>query len=121
MPILINSPTTVPTPSDPPKVIDEYIGRVNSQTESASVAYMKSPPGWTEPGQTPTFDEFTVVLKGMLRVEHKDGVLDVRAGQALIAHKGEWVRYSSPLPDGAEYIAVCVPAFSTDLARRDQQ
>ena len=121
MPILINSPTTVPTPSDPPKVIDEYIGRVNSQTESASVAYMKSPPGWTEPGQTPTFDEFTVVLKGMLRVEHKDGVLDVMAGQALIAHKGEWVRYSSPLPDGAEYIAVCVPAFSTDLARRDQQ
>ena len=121
MPILINSPTTVPAGSDPPKVIDEYIGRVNSQTESASVAYMKSPAGWTEPGQTPTFDEFTAVLKGMLRVEHKDGVLDVRAGQALIAHKGEWVRYSSPSPEGAEYIAVCVPAFSTDLARRDQQ
>jgi mannose-6-phosphate isomerase-like protein (cupin superfamily) len=121
MPILINSPTTIPAAGDPPKVIDEYIGRVNSNTESASIAYMTSPPGWTEPGQTPTFDEFTVVLKGMLHVEHEDGGLDVRAGQALIAHKGEWVRYSSPSPEGAEYIAVCVPAFSTDFVRRDQQ
>ncbi len=101
MPILINSPTTVPAPGDPPKVIDEYIGRANSHTESASIAYMKSPPGWTELGQTPMFDEFTVVLKGMLHVEHEDGGLDVSAGQALITQGGEWVRYSSPSAEGA--------------------
>jgi len=90
-----------------PKLIDEYIGRVNSKTEALSVAHMRSPGGWVEPGQTPEFDEFTVVLKGMLRVTHKEGSLDVHAGQAVITNKGEWVRYSTPLDEGAEYIAVC--------------
>src|SRR5205807_4309875 len=102
-----------------PKLIDEYIGRVNTQTSAASIAQMRSPSGWIEPGQTPEFDEFTIVLKGMLRVEHKGGVLDVSAGQAVIAHAGEWVRYSTPNEGGAEYIAVCLPAFSMDTVRRD--
>jgi len=119
MPTLIPTPTTVPAAGEPPKVIDEYVGRVNSGTESVSVAHMRSPSGWTEPGQTPKFDEFTVVLRGVLRVEHAGGALDVAAGQAVIAHRGEWVRYSSPSPVGAEYIAVCVPAFSMDLVDRD--
>jgi mannose-6-phosphate isomerase-like protein (cupin superfamily) len=119
MPTLIPTPTTVPAAGDPPKVIDEYVGRVNSGTESVSVAHMRSPAGWTEPGQTPTFDEFTVVLRGQLHVEHANGALDVAAGQAVIAHGGEWVRYSSPSPEGAEYIAVCVPAFSMELVGRD--
>jgi mannose-6-phosphate isomerase-like protein (cupin superfamily) len=119
MPTLIPAPTTVPAAGDPPKVIDEYVGRVNSGTESVSVAHMRSPSGWTEPGQTPTFDEFTVVLRGKLHVEHANGALDVEAGQAVIAHRGEWVRYSSPSPEGAEYIAVCVPAFSMELVGRD--
>ena len=121
MPTLIASPTTVPAAGDPPKVIDEYVGRVNSNVDAVSVAHMTSPAGWTEPGQTPAFDEFTVVLRGMLRVEYAEGALDVRAGQAVIAHKGEWVRYGSPGPQGAEYVAVCLPAFSMDLARRDDQ
>jgi mannose-6-phosphate isomerase-like protein (cupin superfamily) len=102
-----------------PKLIDEYVGRVNSATSDASVARMRSPGGWEEPGQTPEFDEFTVVLRGMLRVEHRGGALDVRAGQAVIAHHGEWVRYSTPEPEGAEYIAVCVPAFSPGTVHRD--
>ncbi len=119
MPTLIDSPTTVAAVGEPPKVIKEYIGRVNSDVDAVSVAHMKSPSGWTEPGQTPMFDEFTVVLRGTLRVEHKDGELDVHAGQAIVAHKGEWVRYSSPSPEGAEYIAVCLPAFSMDLVQRD--
>ena len=119
MPILIDSPTTIAAVGEPPKVINEYIGRVNSDVDAVSVAHMKSPSGWTEPGQTPMFDEFTVVLRGTLRVGHKDGVLDVHAGQAIVAHKGEWVRYSSPSPEGAEYIAVCLPAFSMDLVHRD--
>ncbi len=103
-----------------PKLIDEYIGRVNSQTECASVAHMRSPGGWIEPGQTPEFDEFTVVLKGTLRLEHKAGSLDVSAGQAVIAHAGEWIRYSTPHEEGAEYIAVCVPAFSMKTLHRDE-
>jgi mannose-6-phosphate isomerase-like protein (cupin superfamily) len=119
MPTLIDSPTTVPAAGEPPKGINEYIGRVNSDVDAVSVAHMKSPSGWTEPGQRPMFDEFTVVLRGTLRVEHEDGELDVNAGQAIIAHKGEWVRYSSPSPEGAEYIAVCLPAFSMDLVQRD--
>jgi len=119
MPTLIPTPTTVPAAGDPPKVIDEYVGRVNSGTESVSVAHMRSPSGWTEPGQTPTFDEFTVVLRGKLHVEYANGALDVEAGQAVIVHRGEWVRYSSPSPEGAEYIAVCVPAFSMELVGRD--
>jgi ethanolamine utilization protein EutQ (cupin superfamily) len=103
-----------------PKLIDEYIGRVNSKSVALSVAHMRSPAGWLEPGQTPEFDEFTVVLKGMLRVEHRDGVMDVRAGQAIIAHKGEWVRYGTPEPEGAEYVAVCLPAFSPVTVHRDR-
>ncbi|MBM3737088.1 MAG: cupin [Acidobacteria bacterium] len=118
MPILIAAPTRIPVPGN--KLIDEYIGRVNSTTAQASVAHMLSPAGWSEPGQTPEFDEFTVVLRGVLHVEHKGGALDVRAGQAVIAAKGEWVRYSTPDPEGAEYIAVCVPAFSIATVNRDE-
>ncbi len=101
------------------KLIDEYIGHVNSQTAPVSVAHMRSPGGWQEPGQTPDFDEYTIVLRGLLRVEHQRGHLDVRAGQAVIAHRGEWVRYSTPEPEGAEYLAVCLPAFSLDTVHRD--
>ncbi len=120
MPTLIESPTTVPAPGVPPKTIDEYVRRVNSETDSVSIAHMKSPQGWSEPGQRPKVDEFTVVLKGTLRVEHADGVVDVAANQAIIAHQGEWVRYSTPRAGGAEYLAVCLPAFSPDLVKRDE-
>ena len=119
MPELIAQPTRVEAAGNKPKLIDEYIGRVNSATAALSVAHMRSPGGWQEPGQSPEFDEFTVVLRGTLRVEHHGGVLDVRAGQAVIAQRGEWVRYSTPEPDGAEYIAVCLPAFSMDTVHRD--
>jgi ethanolamine utilization protein EutQ len=119
MPTLISQPTRIQSAGNKPKLIDEYIGRVNSQTTSTSIAHMRSPSGWVEPGQTPAFDEFTVVLKGTLRVEHKSGSLDVKAGQAIIAHAGEWIRYSTPHEDGAEYIAVCLPAFSMDTVHRD--
>ena len=102
-----------------PKLIDEYIGRVNSKTSSVSVAHMRSPQGWEEPGQAPEFDEFTVVLKGTLRVRHRSGEMEVVAGQAVIAHKGEWVQYSTPKEGGAEYIAVCSPAFSMESVHRD--
>jgi mannose-6-phosphate isomerase-like protein (cupin superfamily) len=119
MPKLIEKPTRVAAAGTKPKLIDEYIGRVNSDTEGLSVAHMRSPGGWIEPGQTPDFEEYTVVLKGLLRVEHKDGVLDVRAGQAVISPRGEWVRYSTPEPEGAEYIAVCTPAFTLGGAHRD--
>jgi mannose-6-phosphate isomerase-like protein (cupin superfamily) len=103
-----------------PKLIDEYVGRLNSGTPGVSIAHMRSPQGWQEPGQTPQFDEYTVVLKGTLRVEHREGTIDVQAGQAIIAHGGEWIRYSTPGEDGAEYIAVCVPAFSLATVHRDQ-
>jgi ethanolamine utilization protein EutQ len=119
MPKLIAQPTRIHAAGDKPKLIDEYIGRVNTQTVALSVAHMRSPQGWEEPGQSPEFDEFTIVLQGKLRVEHKDGFLDVGAGQAVIAHKGEWVRYSTPFEEGAEYIAVCLPAFSLESAHRD--
>jgi len=119
MPTLIAQPTRIQAAGNKPKVIDEYIGRVNSKTSSASVAHMRSPQGWLEPGQKPEFDEFTIVLKGKLRVEHKGGSLDVAAGQAVIAHAGEWVRYSTPEEGGAEYIAVCLPAFSMESVHRD--
>ena len=119
MPTRIAAPTRVEAAGNKPKLIDEYIGRVNSGTEAVSVAHMRSPGGWKDPGQTPRFDEFTVVLRGMLRVEHQDGAMDIRKGQAVIAHAGEWVRYSTPEPDGAEYIAVCLPAFSIDTVNRD--
>jgi ethanolamine utilization protein EutQ len=121
MPTLIEKPKRIEAAGNKPKLIDEYVGRVNSQTSAASVAHMRSPGGWQEPGQTPQFDEFTVVLRGMLRVEFAGGALDVPAGQAVIAHKGEWVRYSTPEPEGAEYIAVCVPAFSPDTVGRDKE
>jgi quercetin dioxygenase-like cupin family protein len=115
MPKLIEAPTQIPVPGN--KIVDEYIGRVNSADTQASIAHMRSPAGWSEPGQRPDFDEYTVVLKGAMRVEHEAGVTEVKAGQAIIARKGEWVRYSTP--DGAEYIAVCVPAFTPDTVHRD--
>jgi ethanolamine utilization protein EutQ len=119
MPTLLPHPTRVNAVGNKPKLIDEYIGRVNSKTSAASVAHMRSPEGWEEPGQTPEFDEFTVVLKGMVRVRHREGSVDVAAGQAVIAHAGEWVQYSTPKEGGAEYIAVCLPAFSMDTVHRD--
>jgi len=119
MPTLVTHPIRIPAAGSKPKLIDEYIGRVNSDTETVSVAHMRSPQGWQEPGQTPEFDEFTIVLRGTLRVEHKGGQMDVAAGQAVIAHRGEWVQYSTPLEDGAEYIAVCIPAFSKETVHRD--
>ena len=119
MPTHISQPTRIQSAGNKPKLIDEYVGRVNSKTSAASVAHMQSPQGWVEPGQTPEFDEFTIVLKGMVRVEHKNGALDVNAGQAVVAHAGEWVRYSTPQDGGAEYIAVCLPAFSMETVHRD--
>lgn len=119
MPTLIAQPTRIEAAGNKPKLIDEFVGRVNSNTAAASVARMQSPAGWQEPGQTPEFDEFTVVLRGTLRVEHRGGHLDVRAGQAVIAHRGEWIRYSTPEEGGAEYVAVCIPAFSPATVHRD--
>ncbi|BBO75758.1 hypothetical protein DSCW_31750 [Desulfosarcina widdelii] len=119
MPIKIEAPSIVEAAGNKPKRIEEYIGQVNSGTAAVSVARMVSPPGWKEPGQRPEFDEYTVVLKGRLRVESKEGTLDVQAGQAVITHAGQWVRYSTPQPEGAEYIAVCLPAFTPDTVHRD--
>ena len=119
MPTLIDKPTRIRPAGNKPKLIDEFVGRVNSGTSTASVAHMHSPAGWEEPGQTPEFDEFTIVLKGIVRVQHADGVFDVREGQAVIAHRGEWVKYSTPNDGGAEYIAVCTPAFSPDTVHRE--
>lgn len=119
MPSLIEAPARIEAAGNKPKVIEEFVGRVNTGSEALSVARMRSPEGWREPGQTPEFDEFTVVLSGCLRVEHADGAFDVRAGQSVIARAGEWVRYSSPGPEGAEYVAVCFPAFSPDTVHRD--
>jgi mannose-6-phosphate isomerase-like protein (cupin superfamily) len=115
----IDGPAVVEAAGNKPKRIEEYFGRVRSGTESVSVARMKSPEGWVEPGQTPEFDEFTVVLAGMLRVRTKAGVLDVRAGQGVLAPKGEWVQYETPEAGGAEYVAVCLPAFSPATVHRD--
>ena len=119
MPTLITAPTRVTAAGNKPKLIDEYVGRVNTKTPDISVAHMRSPGGWVEPGQTPEFRELTVVLKGLLRVEHKDGSIDVRAGQAVVCQPGEWVRYSTPGDEGAEYVAICLPAFSMDTVHRD--
>jgi ethanolamine utilization protein EutQ len=119
MPTLIAQPTRILAAGNKPKLIDEYIGRINSGTCAASVAHMRSPQGWIEPGQIPEFEEYTIVLKGMLRVEYEQGSVDVYAGQAVIAHAGEWVRYSTPAAEGAEYIAVCLPAFSMESVHRD--
>lgn len=117
---IIPAPTRIQAAGTPPKTIEEFIGRVTSGTSALSVARMISPSGWSELGQTPEFDEFTVVLRGQLRVETWEGVQEVRAGQAVIAPRGEWVRYSTPGPEGAEYVAVCLPAFSTQTVHRDE-
>ena len=119
MPTLIVGPTRVEAAGNKPKLIDEYVGRVNSAHHQISIAHMRSPGGWLEPGQRPEFDEFTVVLRGTLHIEHAGGSLDVQAGQAVVVHSGEWVRYATPGPDGAEYIAVCLPAFSPATVHRD--
>jgi mannose-6-phosphate isomerase-like protein (cupin superfamily) len=119
MPRLIAQPTKIEAAGSPPKLIREYVGRVNSGTATVSVAHMNSPSGWEEPRQAPDFDEYTLVLSGMLRVDYEGGSLDVAAGQAVVAERGEWVRYSSPGKDGAEYIAVCLPAFSPDIVHRE--
>ncbi len=119
MPKLIPHPARVASAGTKMKIIEEYVGRVNSSTAGVSVARMRSPEGWEEPGQTPEFDEYTIVLHGTLRVQHKSGELDVVAGQAVLAGRGEWVRYSTPFSGGAEYIAVCLPAFSPETVHRD--
>jgi len=118
MPELIAGPTTIPVPGG--KRIDEYVGRANTNETRLSIAHMRSPSGWSEPGQTPAFDEWTLVLQGTMRVEHKDGVMDVNAGQAVITRAGEWIRYSTPAAYGCEYIAVCLPAFAIDTVHRDE-
>ena len=120
MPRLVTGPSRVTAAGEPPKTIDEYVGRVNTGDDRVSVAHMRSPSGWSEPGQRPEFDEFTLVLRGALRVEYEGGELEVAAGQAVHTAAGEWVRYSSPGPDGAEYVAVCLPAFETGAAHRDE-
>ena len=120
MPKLIEKPTVIDCVGTKPKQIQEFAGHVNSGHASVSVARMISPSGWEEPGQRPEFEEITVVLKGTLRVEHENGVLDVRAGQGVVAAAGEWVRYSTPGPEGAEYVAVCLPAFSPTTVHRDE-
>jgi quercetin dioxygenase-like cupin family protein len=119
VPRLIEQPTVVAPAGNKPKQIQEFAGRVNSGHHTVSVARMVSPAGWEEPGQTPDFEEITIVLKGLLCVEHRGGVLEVRAGQAVVTSPGEWVRYSTPSPDGAEYVAVCLPAFSPETVHRD--
>ncbi len=117
---LIEQPALIRAAGEPPKRIEEFFGRVNSDTDSLSIARMKSPPGWSEPGQTPEFDEYTVVLRGMLHIKLKEREFDVAAGQAVSVAGGEWVQYSSPHAEGAEYIAVCRPAFSPELVYRDE-
>jgi len=119
MPHLINSPAVIQAAGNKPKRIEEFAGAVNTGHTRVSVARMMSPAGWREPGQRPEFEEITVVLRGLIRVEHDGGILDVRAGQAVVTRPGEWVRYSTPEPDGAEYIAVCLPAFSPAMVHRD--
>jgi hypothetical protein len=119
MPQLIENPSRVEAAGTKPKLIDEYVGRVNTEESRLSVARMRSPEGWVEPGQRPDFDEWTLVLDGTLRVEHETGVIEVLADQAILVSGGEWVQYSTPYPGGAEYVAVCVPAFSPDTVHRD--
>ncbi len=119
MPVHIPGPTRVTAAGNQPKLIDEYVGRVNSGTAALSIAHMRSPGGWMEPAHTPEFDEYTVVLRGLLRVTHDGGALEVRAGEAVLTRAGERVRYDTPLPEGAEYVAVCLPAFAPDLVHRE--
>ena len=120
MPIKISSPSIITAAGNKPKKIEEFFGRVNSKTNSVSIARMTSPSGWVEPGQKPEFDEYTVVLKGTLKVKTEKETFEINAGEAIIAQKGEWIQYSTPGPEGAEYIAVCLPAFSPDLVHRDE-
>ncbi|MCA1592756.1 MAG: cupin [Acidobacteria bacterium] len=120
MPIFVKEPSIIQAAGNKPKVIEEYIGRANTDTSAVSIARMKSPGGWEEPGQTPEFDEYTLVLRGMLRVKTTSETFDVRAGQAIITLRGEWVQYGSPEDEGAEYVAVCLPAFSIDTVHRDE-
>lgn len=117
MPILIAAPTRIPVPGG--KLIDEYVGRANTGEAALSVAHMRSPGGWSEPGQKPEFDEYTLVLRGMMRVEYENGVMEIHAGQAVLTRQGEWVRYSTPGEEGCEYVAICLPAFGVELAHRD--
>ncbi|MCA9461115.1 MAG: hypothetical protein KC563_14250 [Nitrospira sp.] len=121
MPTVYSSPSIIQPAGNKPKIIEEYVGRVNSKTDAVSIAKMSSPEGWMEPGQTPEFDEYTVVLKGRIVVESIDGVVEVSAGQAVHTKRGEWVRYSTPYAGGAEYMAVCLPAFSPDTVHRDPE
>ena len=121
MPKLVPMPVRLTAAGNKPKIIEEYFGRVSSGDKRLSLAHMRSPGGWMEPGQTPEFDEFTLVLKGLLRVTHKAGVLEVTAGQALVAQAGEWIQYSTPTSEGAEYIAICIPAFSPETVHRDYE
>ena len=121
MPTVYSSPSIIQPAGNKPKIIEEYVGRVNSKTDAVSIAKMSSREGWMEPGQTPEFDEYTVVLKGRIVVESIDGVVEVSAGQAVHTKRGEWVRYSTPYAGGAEYMAVCLPAFSPDTVHRDQE
>ena len=121
MPEFIEAPSVVEAAGNKPKIIEEYVGRVNSASADVSVARMRSPGGWEEPGQRPEFQEVTLVLRGMVRVEHEGGALDVHAGEAVVAFPGEWVRYSSPAPGGAEYIAICLPAFAPETVHRDPE
>jgi mannose-6-phosphate isomerase-like protein (cupin superfamily) len=120
LPTFIQIPRAIQAAGNKPKLIEEFVGRVNSKTEQLSIARMKSPGGWSEPGQTPEFDEYTLVLRGKVRVTSRSGSLDVEAGQAVIVHRGEWVQYSTPDAEGAEYLAVCVPAFSIETVHRDE-
>jgi mannose-6-phosphate isomerase-like protein (cupin superfamily) len=120
MPKLVDGPVVVPAVGNPPKIIEEFVGRASTRDDGVSVARMRSPSGWSEPGQRPEFDEITVVLRGAVHVEHEGGSLDVRAGQAVVVRKGEWIRYSTPDPAGAEYVAICLPAFSPDTVHRDE-
>jgi quercetin dioxygenase-like cupin family protein len=120
MPTLIAAPARIESAGSKPKIIEEFVGLINTKNDALSLAHMRSPAGWEEPGQTPDFDEYTVVLRGTLRVQHSSGQIDVAAGQAVLAHRGEWVRYSTPFPHGAEYIALCLPAFSPSTVHRDE-
>jgi quercetin dioxygenase-like cupin family protein len=120
MPTVIKKPSIIQAAGTKPKRIEEYVGRVNSHHSAVSVARMVSPEGWQEPGQRPEFEEITVVIQGMLRVEHERGTIEIRAGEAIVAHPGEWVRYSTPEPGGAVYVAVCLPAFSIETVHRDE-
>lgn len=119
MPTLISAPSIIKAAGNKPKIIEEFIGHVNSKTASVSVAKMTSPGGWVEPGQRPAFDEYTIVLRGSLHVKTETGTIEVKAGQAIITNKGEWIQYSTPGPDGAEYMAICLPAFTPDSVHRD--